>query len=235
MNENTPIDNMKNALGIMSMAFKQLEHDIDLSGASIILKELAQLLQNIPDDVKETVFFDKVQSLKEKDLQYEDILWLNEEYGNEYINDNKKWLIEEKTSSELLEYIKGIINSETLPRREKLVVLLSHFEPLIYYILNVPKSSNIGIKQAVKTISVDNNIGMSVQCFGKLFILAVTYIVFSRTDSFQNPIDKRIPFRNNILHNGIVSYNDQEVEKAYELLVDYICMLVHLGGLLCDS
>ncbi len=235
MDENNNIESIKNALGIMSVALEKIGQDVDLNKSSAILEELVLFFQNIPDDVKDTKFFKKIEKLKGIDIQYEDILWLNKDYGYEFIDDNRIWLTDKNKTSDLLEYIKNTINSEILPKREKVVILLAHIEPLIYYVLKISKTSNSKVKQEVKKISVDNNTGMSIDSFSKLFILAITYIVFSNTGSFKNPIDKRIPFRNNILHNGIVSYGDQEVEQAYELLVDYICMLVNLGDLLLDN
>lgn len=52
------------------------------------------------------------------------------------------------------------------------------------------------------------------------------YIVFANTDSYTEEIDRRIPFRNNILHNGIVQYSDEEVDIAYDLLVGLIEILM---------
>lgn len=52
------------------------------------------------------------------------------------------------------------------------------------------------------------------------------YIVFANTDSYTEEIDKRILFRNNILHNGIITYADEDIDVAYELLVDLIEILI---------
>lgn len=67
---------------------------------------------------------------------------------------------------------------------------------------------------------------ISDRWIGKIYVLAVTYIVFANTDSYTDEIDKRIPFRNNILHNGIVMYSDEDIDVAYELLVDLIEILI---------
>lgn len=60
------------------------------------------------------------------------------------------------------------------------------------------------------------------QCMG------ITYVVFANTDAYTKEIDKRIPFRNNILHNGIVEYGTDDIHSAYELLVEFISMLVFI-------
>lgn len=66
------------------------------------------------------------------------------------------------------------------------------------------------------------------ESLGKIYVLAVTYIIFANTDSYTDEIDKRIPFRNNILHNGIVTYADEDIDVAYELLVDLIEILIRV-------
>ena len=39
-------------------------------------------------------------------------------------------------------------------------------------------------------------------------------VVFANTDAYTKEIDKRIPFRNNILHNGIVEYGTDDIHSA---------------------
>ena len=103
-------------------------------------------------------------------------------------------------------YIKSIISNPSISEREKLVILLSHIEPLIYNTLNYTKQPYSKVKQIVKRMSIDENEGMSSESVGKLYVMGITYVVFANTDAYTKEIDKRIPFRNNILHNGIVEY-----------------------------
>ena len=110
----------------------------------------------------------------------------------------------EDAKSDLYRYIGKIVLSTSMEKREKLVVLLAHMEPLIYNALKISKAANIGPKQAVREVSEEKNEGMSVESLGKMYVFAITLIVFARTDSYTKKIDKRMPFRNNILHNGIV-------------------------------
>ena len=77
-------------------------------------------------------------------------------------------------------------------------------------------------------ITIKENDGMSVESLGKIYVLAVTYIVFANTDSYTEEIDRRMPFRNNILHNGILAYSDENINVAYELLIDLIGILIYL-------
>lgn len=116
----------------------------------------------------------------------------------------------------------------SISEREKLVILLSHIEPLIYNTLNYTKQPYSKVKQIVKRMSIDENEGMSSESVGKLYVMGITYVVFANTDAYTKEIDKRIPFRNNILHNGIVEYGTDDIHSAYELLVEFISMLVFI-------
>ena len=49
------------------------------------------------------------------------------------------------------------------------------------------------LKFAVNKVSVDDNGGMSAESLGKIYVLAVTYIIFANTDAYTDEIDKRIP------------------------------------------
>ena len=49
------------------------------------------------------------------------------------------------------------------------------------------------MKFAVNKVSVDNNGGMSAESLGKIYVLAVTYIIFANTDAYTDEIDKRLP------------------------------------------
>lgn len=94
--------------------------------------------------------------------------------------------------------------------------------------LNMSKVANSKMKQDVNKVSLKENEGISPESLGKIYVLAVMYIVFANTDSYTEELDKRIPFRNNILHNGIVMYSDEDVDIAYELLADLIGILVQV-------
>lgn len=62
-----------------------------------------------------------------------------------------------------------------------------------------------------------------------MYILAITYTIFANTDNYRN-LDKRVPFRNYILHNGIVGYSDTDAKTAYEFLIECISVLLITGG-----
>ncbi len=68
-------------------------------------------------------------------------------------------------------------------KREKLIILLAHIEPLIYKTLEISKTKNMKLKPVVKKVSVEDNGSMSAES-----------IIYANTDAYTNEIDKRIPF-----------------------------------------
>ena len=226
-NYNNMIENLSRVVLKASKDMAKIVEGINLEAPLEALKTFAEFLQNIPDDIKDTIFFGKVQDLKNINLRYEDVVWIVEDFGLIYIEE--KWqgmLKSEHNKSDLHQYIAKTILSTSMEKREKLIILLAHIEPLIYKTLEISKTRNMKLKFAVNKVSVDDNGGMSAESLGKIYVLAVTYIIFANTDAYTDEIDKRIPFRNNILHNGIVMYSDEDIDVAYELLLGLIEILI---------
>ena len=210
-----------------SEGMAKIVEGINVTAPLETLKAFAKFLQNIPDDIKDTILFGKVQDLKNINLRYEDVIWIVEDFGLIYTEENWQGMLKsEQNKSDLHQYIARTILSTSMGKREKLIILLAHIEPLIYKTLEISKTKNMKVKTAVNKVSVDDNGGMSAESLGKIYVLAVTYIIFANTDSYTNEIDKRIPFRNNILHNGIVMYSDEDIDVAYELLLGFIEILI---------
>ena len=88
-------------------------------------------------------------------------------------------------------------------------------------------------KESAKTMFkyelIKNNHGMDEESIYKTVLLAITNVVFANTDDFTN-IDKRLPFRNNILHRGIVDYSDEEVHIAYETSLIFVAHIIEMSG-----
>ena len=226
-NYNNMIENLSRVVLKASKDMAKIVEGINLEVPLEALKTFAEFLQNIPDDIKDTILFGKVQDLKNINLRYEDVVWLVEDFGLIYTEENWQGMLKsEYNKSDLHQYIAKTILSTSMGKREKLIILLAHIEPLIYKTLEISKTKNMKVKTAVNKVSVDDNGGMSAESLGKIYVLAVTYIIFANTDSYTNEIDKRIPFRNNILHNGIVMYSDEDIDVAYELLLGFIEILI---------
>lgn len=226
-NYNNIYENMGGFVLKVSEGMAKIVEKIDVVASSEALKAFVEFLQNIPDDIKDTQFFGKVQELKNINLRYEDVVWLVQDFGLSYTEETWRRLLECKhNKSDLHKYIAKTILSASMEKREKIIILLAHIEPLIYETLEISKIQNVRLKPAVKKVSVEDNEGMSAESIGKIYVLAVTYILFANTDSYTDEIDKRMPFRNNILHNGIVTYADEDIDVAYEFLVNLIEILI---------
>lgn len=235
-NYNNIFENMGRVVLKISDGIAKIVDGINLMASSEALIAFADFIQNIPDDVKDTQFFAEVQKLSKINLRYEDVVWLVEDFGLSYTEEKWQRFLEcEKDNSNLYRYIAKTIVSDSMEKREKLIILLAHMEPLIYKTLEIAKIPNVSLKPAVKRVSIEDNKGMSAENLGKIYVLAVTYIVFANTDSYTDEIDKRIPFRNNILHNGIVQYSDKDIDVAYDLLVDLIKILVRVKDMMQEQ
>ena len=228
-NYNNIFENLGKFVIKVSEGMIKIVEGINLMASSEAMKAFIEFIINIPDDIKDTQFFTKVQKLQKVNLHYEDVIWLVDDFGLNYTDEIWKNLSEdENDKSKLCRYIAKIIVASSIAKREKLIVLLAHMEPLIYETLEISKIPNERLKPTVKKVSIEENVGMSVESLGKIFVLAVMHIVFANTDSYTEEIDKRIPFRNNILHNGIIMYADEDIDVAYELLVDLIEILIRI-------
>lgn len=226
-NYNNIFENLGKFVIKVSEGMVKIVEGINLMASSEAMKAFIEFIINIPDDIKDTQFFAEVQKLQKINLHYEDVIWLIDDFVLNYTDEIWRKLSEdENDKSELCRYIAKIIVASSMEKREKLIVLLAHMEALIYETLEMSKIPNERLKPAVKKVSIKENVGMSAENLGKVFVLAVMYIVFANTDSYTEEIDKRIPFRNNILHNGFITYADEDIDVAYELLVNLIEMLI---------
>ncbi|MBQ2711344.1 MAG: hypothetical protein IJE50_04760 [Clostridia bacterium] len=192
--------------------------------ASETFSNLIDFLSSIPKDIQETDLYRSILRLEKAEVTYDTVEGFQELIGyvsyDMCVNDLTS--VEDKT--ELDKYILSIISSENFMSREKLVILLAHFEELIYQTISHTRKSNDKLK-VIASNSTKNMQGMNFDNYRKLIICGIIFIVFSNTDKYDSEIDKRIPFRNNILHRGTLSYTDDEVKNAYELLVYFILEL----------
>ena len=195
--------------------------------AASMTAAVLEFLQSIPDDVKDTELFKRIQQIPERNIRYEDVNWLLEEY---WLKDDETEIVSsiDTTNDELMLYLKEIVSNNNIKKREKVVILLTHTEILIYRALKATKDPNVSIKKKAKEIIQEENSEWSAENLGKVFVLGITNIVYANTSKFTEEVDRRIPFRNHILHNGIVSYSDEEIEQVYEMLLGFISVLVQI-------
>lgn len=164
--------------------------DINISSKLTgIFEQLQSTLRKFDfSDIKEKELYSKVQSINPKqDIVLEDIEWLYEDY--EKLSDVFDGLDSDFSflDSELANYLKKIIYSRNIAKREKIVILISHIEKLIEECLDESFGKS-GIKQEVKNAinsKLDKVTGANIR---RCYILAITNIVFARTDAITNAI-----------------------------------------------
>ncbi len=202
--------------------------DINISSKlGEIFEQLQSTLRKLDfSNIKDKELYSKVQSINPKqDIVLEDMEWLYEDYEklSDVLDSDFSFL-----DSELGNYLKKNIYSRNIAKREKIVILITHIEKLIEECLDESFGKS-GIKQEVKNAinsKLDRVTGANI---GRCYILAITNIVFARTDDFTDELDKRIPFRNHILHNGIYQYSDSEISQMYFVLLSFIKNIL-IGG-----
>ena len=191
-------------------------------------RRLADFFKNIPEDIQETELFHHIQGFEKAEITLEDVFWMQETLGYETFEMSVNSLNKKTDKTELDEYIISVVNNEGMFPREKIVVLLAHFEDLIYQTITYERQSWDRVKAIVSDNSRDVH-KMEMESYKKILLAGIVYIIFSNTDNYTGAIEKRIPFRNNILHRGTMSYSEEEINEAYELLVYFISELDNLN------
>ena len=198
--------------------FKETEIKIDEEMAWL----LAILEGIIPKKAKESLLYKKTVAFN-KDIEYLEV----KDYLENFDYKTKKVALEYigvyKPKSKTDEYIKNIINNKGMNIREKALVILIHFERLLYETSEVSKTKD-GIKEDMKKLT-RGDLEVGSYSFFAIIMFGIAKIVYANTRGFDEPIDKNIPFRHNILHNGIVNYSKDEIKNLYELLLIFVSEL----------
>lgn len=187
-------------------------------------KQLVEFFSNIPDDIQKTELYQYIITLEKAEITYNEINWLQETLGYQSFDASVNELRSKKEQSELDKYVLSVIESQVISPREKIIVLLAHFEALVYQVITYERKSWDKVKRIVSQSAKESH-EMEMESYTKILLAGIVFVVFSDTDNYKNEIDKRIPFRNNILHRGVMIYSDEEIKQAYELLVYFIAEL----------
>lgn len=174
------------------------------------------------EDSHESLLYKNMVSMPMRDIHYENISWivdLGATYEN-LCNDCNK------INSPVFSYVCNIIGNETYEKREKIVIILAHMEVCVCRCIDIIEMNMSLIKKLNKTIRQNDNHKVSNINYAKIYLLGIVKVVYANTDSFIEEIDKTIPFRNHILHNGIVDYTNEQIEKMYSILVHFFARLV---------
>ena len=162
--------------------------------------------------------------MRTEEITYTEIVKLQKILGHETYKKSVSVLKDKKNQSKLDAYIVHIIMSNNISYREKIVVLLAHFEEFVYQATIYDRQKKDKIKCVVLQKTSDLH-KMESKSYKKLALAGIVFVVYSNTDNYKK-IDKRIPFRNNILHRGVISYSDKEIKKSYELLVYFLSKII---------
>ena len=87
-NYNNIFENMSRVVLKASEGMAKIVEGINVMASSQALRVFAEFLQNIPDGIKDTILFGKVQDLKNINLRYEDVIWIVEDFGLIYTEEN---------------------------------------------------------------------------------------------------------------------------------------------------
>lgn len=208
----------------IGLMMKSVNKSMSAFSQSEEYRRLADFFKNIPEDIQKTELFQHIQGFEKAEITFDDVLWMQDILGYETYEMSVNSLYKKTNKSKLDEYIISVVNNEGMSPREKIVVLLAHFENLIYQTITYERQSRDRVKKIVTDNSKDSH-KMEMENYKKILLAGIVYIIFSNTDNYKGVIEKRIPFRNNILHRGTISYSKEEINKAYEILVYFISEL----------
>lgn len=186
---------------------------------------LVKYLESLPEDVTKSDIYIKADSI-DAATQYEDIQWITS-YDISYVNTQnpEKYIQEDfETTSEISRYIQKVVLDDAIGNREKLVVLLSHFE--FYLHSKVVFDEGMGIKTKFRDAVKKSGGKYSAETIALAVTYAIVKVVFANTDN--STFDRRLPHRNDILHNGTLGYSDDEISTAYILLLSFISIIDNL-------
>lgn len=225
-------ENIKPTLDMLQALNNKITAGIQNVIQSEAVQNLLATFASIPKEVQDTWLYKTNMTLKDKkDIRLEDVEWIPANYGLndvEVVEENLKG--QHYPEDSLESYVSWVILFRQIEKREKLVILLSHMEPLIYEAIGKNRERWERVKDQAEK-NVDSKDVLNMSAIEAVYVLAITFVIFSNTDSYEKPIDRRMPFRNNILYRGVLEYSEDEVNAAYAYLVECIAvLLIAVGG-----
>lgn len=151
--------------------------------ASDTFASIVNFFQSLPDDIQDTELFQRISGLKNAEITYADVEWLQESFG--YMTyDLSVDAVRKKTESTPLDaYVLSVIDSTQMSCREKAIVLLAHFEELVYQTMSHERKANDKIK-SVALLSAQGSHDMDMDSYKKVLIAGIVFVVFSMLSMF---------------------------------------------------
>ena len=193
-------------------------------------QELSRFVQQLPKELRDSRVYHEAMALENKpNIRYEEVEWIPKHFGLNNLHVVKMNLQNQVYEENSLEhYLTRIILSDRMAKREKLIVLLAHIESLIYEAIGHTRAK----RESVRTVSsqqVKATDPFDLKSYYTIIVFAIAHVIFANNDNFT-VIDKRLPFRNNILHRGIMEYSSNDIDSAYAYLCECITILLIIIG-----
>lgn len=181
-----------------------------------------EIFSNAVEQLHNDKIYKKIVDQQNASISYEDVEGYFLEFGILEPRGAIEFLLSSEKSLEEYEYMRGIVASDKISMRDKLVLLLGYLEAFVYKRLKIP--SNAGIKNDVEKL-VDKTNKINLEDSKMLTVYGIVCVIYKRFDKQGIVIDKRIPHRNYVLHNGTLDFDDKEIESAYFMLVLFIYII----------
>ena len=114
--------------------------------ASDTFANLVKFFQSIPTDIQETELFQHISGFEKAEITYADVEWLQESFGYMTYGMAVDSVRKKTDSTPLDAYVLTVIDSAQMSYREKTIVLLAHFEELVYQTMSHERKSKDKIK-----------------------------------------------------------------------------------------
>lgn len=115
-------------------------------------KNLVDFLSNLPDDIQETELFNNVKQLEKSEITCVEIEWIQEIFGYKSYDMNIQTLHNKENKSKVDQYVLSIIESNTMLPREKIVVLLAHFEEIVFQTVTYERKTKDKVKKIISKL-----------------------------------------------------------------------------------
>lgn len=109
-------------------------------------KSIVNFFNSISKDIQDTELSHHIQQFEKAEITYAEIEWLQETIGYKSLKMSIKTLQERENKSELDKYVLSIIEADNMSPREKTVVLLAHFEALVYQTIDFERKNKEKVK-----------------------------------------------------------------------------------------
>ena len=176
------------------------------------------------EDSHDSIAYQSMIKMPTIDITYNDIKWIYYEYQREDVV-NKIISNCIKIHLPIFDYVCNIVLNENYKKRDKVVLIIAHMEKCIFQCLVADKGNRGIVKNVEQIISKGDDNKVTNANYARIYLMGIVKVLYANTNNFKKEIDQRIPYRNHILHNGIVDYSNQDIEDLYYILICFFAKL----------